>query len=836
MGRGEDTGETIDARVDALGFDEDALMARRSTLVSLLRSLHKSLEENDVLTDGPKSIQEERAFSQQAGIKSMVRKPVSTISHRGAQLAQEVHAKFARQKPGSMSFKEFRGYLAAVGRPKELSDVTDKEQSWKMYMDDLGGLGEDGMMTPDGMIKYRALIEEEHGLEMDLLKMKMHLQPNDIATWSRNKDNFDRVDFECVEEENKKLIRRMGKKRAEKELRFTPMGMLEIRSFQQLVADCNEIYTYEQLQDMLLIHQDFLDVMEQMRARYARKNEFSDVQASKIDAENRDVVFRDGFLSWMVSGRNKPSVGKYERLLIRFKTSAVRWMRDFGRKTKKYREDLEKLCTREILTPRLLGGLKMDLSRYEWLLNVGDQDQVDDGMSARLEFSKVERAAQTFAEMKLPRGCGTAVVFDFLARSDAPKEDINAAVKKTSDVITEHFDRDLQKLPLFHSWKVYSYKSDVEEIDVIRLALCFDRTASIDYALRELDLGFSFKDLLTELNCEIKCSLGITDLLDSKRVTLEKDLALRGSFTMSFARGLLVKIFDELLLQIEEEKKTSEMIEAELKSANEEYDRRTAETHPVNPNYGKIVIGLDVKKETKTGQQLETQQLAEERTRRNMWRVVNFLRGTKGGLLELGFKNITESLFGSKLVKSYLPDWITKSFFQEQGKATEGWRQFCGKFLGYMMNSYQDIANHQAQLRWEKQKAEEEESALLGGMTELQRRRQQLAKDKKILAQKLETLGIKMDPKLLKKEEKKLTQVELRKEWRSQQTKSQLAVLDMYNALYQSCIGVHAITVISGTNKFELGLQGLDIFECAPELEADLDIISKNESSMASLA
>ena len=61
----------------------------------------------------------------------------------------------------------------------------------------------------------------------------------------------------------------------------------------------------------------------------------------------------------------------------------------------------------------------------------------------------------------------------------------------------EHFDRDLSKLPLFHSWKVYSHKGAEDGIDVIRLSLCFDRASSIDYVLGELDMGFSFVDLLT---------------------------------------------------------------------------------------------------------------------------------------------------------------------------------------------------------------------------------------------------------------------------------------------------------------------------------------------------
>ena len=85
------------------------------------------------------------------------------------------------------------------------------------------------------------------------------------------------------------------------------------------------------------------------------------------------------------------------------------------------------------------------------------------------------------------------------------------------------------------------------------------------------------------------------------------------------------------------------------------------------------------------------------------------------------------------------------------------------------------------------------------------------------------SLGIKMDPNLLKKEVKELSPSEMRRSWWKTQSKSRMAFLKMYIALQQCCIGVQAATVLSGTNKFELGLQGFDLFEILPELEDAFD-------------
>jgi len=224
--------ESLDSRVSSYGFDQSALMARRQTLVSLLRSLHKSLEQNDAEGSGFKSIPDSQSHSRNAGIKNMVRHPLkyndevtgTTISHRGVQLSQELHDHYARSQPGKMTYKDFRAYLAAVGRSSELAEVTENKESFAMYMNDLGAVDIDGDMTAKGMVKYRALTEQDNGLELDLLRLNMNLLPRDLTDWNRNKTCFDRIDCEQVDQENIKLERRIGKKRAEKECKSGPVG------------------------------------------------------------------------------------------------------------------------------------------------------------------------------------------------------------------------------------------------------------------------------------------------------------------------------------------------------------------------------------------------------------------------------------------------------------------------------------------------------------------------------------------------------------------------------------------------------------------------------------
>ena len=107
-------------------------------------------------------------------------------------------------------------------------------------------------------------------------------------------------------------------------------------------------------------------------------------------------------------------------------------------------------------------------------------------------------------------------------------------------VIDEHFKAELEKLPYFHSWKgpsqghrsalalvpkplfadhhiarppesVVASHNDLDNVPVVRLALCLKPESNIDYHLKkQLGLGFGFAELLVDLSCEFRCSPPLT--------------------------------------------------------------------------------------------------------------------------------------------------------------------------------------------------------------------------------------------------------------------------------------------------------------------------------------
>jgi len=177
--------------------------------------------------------------------------------------------------------------------------------------------------------------------------------------------------------------------------------------------------------------------MASLRARFKRKNAFGDNQESKIDAEDKEHIYRDGFMSWIVSGREKPQVDFFEKIFLKSKTTISRVFMEIGRFGSDFRQRIARLREREILTPRLLGGMKTDQTRSEGLLEIGNAGDVDDGLSFQITYSKMEKATAAFAEMRLPRNCGTALTLDFLVRSDSTDSEVRGAVKSVEAIVKE---------------------------------------------------------------------------------------------------------------------------------------------------------------------------------------------------------------------------------------------------------------------------------------------------------------------------------------------------------------------------------------------------------------
>ena len=178
--------------------------------------------------------------------------------------------------------------------------------------------------------------------------------------------------------------------------------------------------------------------------------------------------------------------------------------------------------------------------------------------------------------------------------------------------------------------------------------------------------------------------------------------------------------------------------------------------------------------------------------------------------------------FGSKLIAGWVPAWLTKDMFLNAGTLAIWWRGFASSLHDYIIDLQTKILSHKLLITELATKLEKEEMERLGGMNEMAKRREQLAIDKARLAHRLSSLGIAMDPSLLKKDVVEKSDEELRREWKTTQTSSQTVVLKTLGGVMDSCVGVCGMTLLSGTSRFDVSLQGFDIFELFPEFEVSV--------------
>jgi len=156
--------------------------------------------------------------------------------------------------------------------------------------------------------------------------------------------------------------------------------------------------------------------------------------------------------------------------------------------------------------------IKQEQSRYDISLEVGDPEDMEEGLGAFLNFSVVDNPSTSFQAMALPAGIGSALMIDFIQRTGADEMTVSAAVRMITAVIDEHLKAELEKIPYFHSWRVVACQNDLDNVPVVRVALCLKAESSIDYHLKkQIGLGFILKELIADLTCDFRSSLSLTN-------------------------------------------------------------------------------------------------------------------------------------------------------------------------------------------------------------------------------------------------------------------------------------------------------------------------------------
>ena len=105
--------------------------------------------------------------------------------------------------------------------------------------------------------------------------------------------------------------------------------------------------------------------------------------------------------------------------------------------------------------------------------------------------------------MGLPPGIGSVALIDMLVRDQTPRPVVNECIWKIDKLLGAHFDKELHRLNNFHSYKVFAHQHETDLVPVVRIALMLKPESSIDFKLRQLNLGVKVSEALIDLNASV---------------------------------------------------------------------------------------------------------------------------------------------------------------------------------------------------------------------------------------------------------------------------------------------------------------------------------------------
>jgi hypothetical protein len=370
---------------------------------------------------------------------------------------------------------------------------------------------------------------------------------------------------------------------------------------------------------------------------------------------------------------------------------------------------------------------------------------------------------------------------------------------------------------------VVACQNDLDNVPVVRVALCLKAESSIDYHLKkQIGLGFILKELIADLTCDFRSSLSLTELLESRKLVLDDVFSCRASASFTLARKLITKIAEEMFMTSEEAKRYGEADQVERKAAHLAAQKRTVESHGTFMNPGeRPEVGITgFKEEDRRTTDMEKSTLAHGHTAwaKRAWALLQVIRGIKAMTFEYRFDDLSRLLFRNMLVSSYLPAWVTDELTSRAGTVAAWFQRASARFEGEVNDTWAGIYNREKQERRWQEQIEEERRAAEANMSAAERKRLLFLEEKKRLQEKLQTMGITMtESDLADDEEKRANPVEMVRIANLAQIKSQRIFLETHYACWRAFVGVHSVLAQSGQNRLQLTFQGLDIFEIMPE-------------------
>lgn len=772
----------------------------------------------------------------------------NVLTYRGEAKALELMAKFDRDSDGKLDYTDFRGYLSHFNRLNDLGYVMENREAFSSYMYDLYGTDKKGKITKEGFLNYRKETEKSHRLVDDLDYMGMDRIVNLERKFKYARLAFDKIDIES----QKFTVEYMMQKKGNKDKKMDqPIGKIPLSQLQLLLGDCGEPLPESRCKELMLYHLDHLEVSNAIGNRY-KKMTFTRIrdELGEVDLEDTENVYKRGFLAWFMSGRPRDETNWLESFFIMMKNKAKRFTRDSIAIVDWFWRHISVGISRQVLTSQIFLPRKQETARYEGSLKIGKTDKMSNMLSMQVRFQSLENVKGARKRMQIPTTAGLAFTMDFMFKVDLHRATMQETCVLWKRFLAEHFEFEISKIPRFHSFQVYIAKSDIDNMNVMRTAIYFKNELNVDNVFRDLQLGFSLRDIIQELAIDLSCNIDPRTVAESDDLTINDNFALKCNGRISFCRGLISSVIHEVCSAIKEFHHKRDLDTDYALLSWKQAKRRTLHHNPLH-NVMKLVRETfkyhfnlrppieedieepgtgegdnkteDIKVTRSQPQDPELEELLNfnfvDETIPKLLQIAKWIGFMRQGNYDISFPDLYSFLFGNHFIRKYIPLWFEKFLIMEEGQMVK----FLSKFRRKLSKEIEEVRERVDVYAAEQEAKKAAKLEAMGVDLEQLEKQKRLQKEKEDMMEKLKAMGItpeNVKPSKVQEEEEEEeddeddgTRLYKLKKLNKEFVASQYNMLECFKAFADTITAFHSVYVTSSKYRFYIYTEGLEIFD-----------------------
>jgi len=705
------------------------------------------------------------------------------LSFRGRQMAAEYFDFLDQNRDGYLGWEDLRAMRSlAEGATNRFGFLHEPEymswETWRMYLDDAGiQTDKYGRMDLDNFIKLRELMEMRQPLARELTMVGMSCLPELLRRWASIKTLIGEV-LAVRSEARAQDDRGLGYDEIQFVLCNAGIVFTRPEFFFHMLDRALKEKTMESL------------LLKNLKKRYAvSPSKYTQTLAQGVIPQRKLIVEIDDIkytkpsqlIAWLFAERPQETKKGLYRNLIIAKWKMYRFVRYVDQTTKtmfnmavhlrqrKIFEDflpIQKLSTKENEKVQL--NIEVDI--------LGQGGNVDEGMGVEWSMNKLDDTEQYLMRQRLPRDSGFAIFADFMLRVDVKPAAIREATDALTHFVKHHFDQELKKNIQFRGIYVMSTKSEADGAQVIRVAFCWKRIASLDAHFEQMLIPYCLNDIVNTCTGSFKTSATITDIMTpSASFQLDTAFTARFEWILAMRRRVVVKLLRRLQIALSAGY-TEHQVREDSEDANEVMRRKLRVYFP-------WIISVAKKAQS-------------------------LLKGQKTATLTFEFKILSELL---GFLSAFDP-WFKQNMPASIGSAP-GWigakyqqfTKYCSSALKEIFNGFRTSLEEKA-VREEKARKER----LF--QVHLEEKRDEAADAQNAVLDKLKRLGIEMDlDDVFAKDAHDAKSMATTAEDRL--FRNDVQGMQMIEKLHEVILGLHTVQIVLGKARLNFAFQGVDFVE-----------------------